>query len=150
MSRTYPSHPQLGVGGVVFEGEAVLLVRRGHPPLEGAWILPGGLVEVGETLEQAVTREVREETGWEVSVLKLVELVDYIERDPRGKVRYHYVIADYLCRRIGGELAAGSDVTAVRLARWDELEPYDLPERALAVIRAARTMRLELETQEPT
>ena len=140
MIRTYPSQPQVGVGAVVFQRDAVLLVRRRNPPLAGSWIVPGGLVELGETLEQAVIREVREETGWRVSVAKLVTLLDYLERDERGAARYHYVIADYLCRYVRGELVAGSDVTEVRLVPLSELQRYGLTKKALEVIHRARQM----------
>ncbi len=134
MTRSYPSQPGFGVGAVVIEGGKVLLVRRGHAPLEGRWTLPGGLVELGETLEDALRREVREETGWTVRVGKQLALFDFIERDENGRVRYHYVLADFLCERIEGDLGAASDVTDVRLVSPEDFSEYDLTAKALEVI----------------
>lgn len=134
MTRSYPTQPGFGVGAVVVEGGKVLLVRRGHAPLEGRWTLPGGLVELGETLEDALRREVLEETGWTVRVGKQLALFDFIEKD-EGRVRYHYVLADFFCERIEGDLRAGSDVTDVRLVSPDEFAGYDLTAKALEVFR---------------
>lgn len=127
MQREFPEAPLVGVGAVVLETIddqlCVLLVLRGSEPLKGHWSLPGGLLELGETLTEAVQREVREETGLAVEPLELVELLDRIHRldEPGGKrVRYHYVIADYLCRVTGGALRAGSDADAVRWAPRNE------------------------------
>jgi mutator protein MutT len=116
MQREFPAAPLIGVGAVVVDGGRVLLVRRGTEPMRGHWTLPGGLVEVGEPLEAAVVREVREETGLTVEPLELIELLDRIHRQGE-RVRYHYVIADYLCRVAGGALRAASDADA---ARWVE------------------------------
>jgi mutator protein MutT len=116
MQREFPQAPLVGVGAVIVQDGRVLLVRRGHDPMKGHWTLPGGVLEVGESLAQGVAREVREETGLEVEVLELVELLDRIHRED-GRVRFHYVIADYLCRVTGGELQAASDADA---ARWVE------------------------------
>jgi len=121
MRREFPEVPLLGVGAVLVHERRVLLVRRGREPLKGQWSLPGGLVEVGESLEAAVIREVAEETGLQVRPVELIELLDRIHRDGE-RVRYHYVIADYLCRVTGGELRAGSDADAVRWverAEWN-------------------------------
>lgn len=107
----------MGVGGVVVKDGRILLVRRGQEPLKGRWSIPGGLLELGETLKAGVVREVREETGLEVEPLELIKLLDRIDREetPEGtRVRYHYVIADYLCRVKGGELQASSDAEEVR------------------------------------
>ena len=138
MKRSYPSAPAFGVGAVIIESGKVLLVRRGQPPLDGRWTLPGGLVELGETIEQAVVREIKEETGWSVRVVKELTLFDFIEKDDAGHIRYHYVLADFLCEYVEGELAAGSDVKEVRLVSLDELAAYDLPPKALEVIADAR------------
>ena len=116
MQREFPSMPLMGVGAVIVEQGRVLLIRRGTEPLKGHWTLPGGLLELGEALLDGVVREVREETGLVVEPLELVDLLDRIHRQD-GRVQYHYVIADYLCRVVGGKLEAGSDADA---ARWVE------------------------------
>ena len=116
MQREYPECPLIGVGAVVVDAGRVLLVRRGGEPLKGQWSLPGGMLEVGEALTAGVVREVEEETGLLVEPLGLIELLDRIYRDGE-RVRYHYVIADYLCRVAGGTLKAASDADE---ARWVE------------------------------
>ena len=113
MQREFPLAPLVGVGAVVVDEGRVLLVRRGTEPLRGQWSLPGGLLELGEALTDGVVREVREETGLVVKPLELIELLDRIHREGT-RVRYHYVIADYLCRVVGGALQAASDADAVR------------------------------------
>jgi 8-oxo-dGTP diphosphatase len=116
MQREFPETPLVGVGAVVVNEGRVLLVRRGHEPLKGTWSLPGGLLEVGESITAGVIREVREETGLEVEPVELIELLDRIHREGE-RVRYHYVIADYLCRVVRGNLKAASDAED---ARWVE------------------------------
>jgi mutator protein MutT len=138
MSRSYPKAPSLGVGAVVLQNEGVLLARRGTSPNEGAWIFPGGLVELGERIEDALVREVKEETGWMVRVVQLVELLDYIDKDHDERVRYHYIIADYLCEYVEGDLQAGSDVTDVRIVPFEQLAEYGVSEKALEVIAEAK------------
>jgi ADP-ribose pyrophosphatase YjhB (NUDIX family) len=121
MQREFPSSPLVGVGAVVVHEGRVLLVQRGHEPAKGQWSLPGGLIDVGESLREAVIREVREETGLIVEPVELIELLERIHRDG-DRVRYHYVIADYLCHLVGGALAAASDADAVRWverAEWN-------------------------------
>lgn len=113
LQREFPASPLVGVGAVIVQGGRVLLVQRGTEPAKGRWSIPGGLIEVGEMLHEALVREVREETGLEVEPLELVELLDRIFREGE-RVRYHYVIADYLCRVTGGTLKAASDADAVR------------------------------------
>src|ERR1035437_1731561 len=120
MQREFPLAPLVGVGAVIVDKGRVLLVRRGNEPLKGHWTLPGGLLELGESLTEGVMREVLEETGLIVEVLQLIELVDRIHRQ-ETRVRYHYVIADYLCRVTGGQLQAASDADAVR---WVEREEW--------------------------
>lgn len=121
MQREFPEAPLVGVGAVIVNAGRVLLVRRGTEPLRGHWTLPGGMLELGEALAEGVVREIREETGLEVEPVELVELLDRIHREG-GRVRYHYVIADYLCRVTGGALEAASDADAVRWverAEWN-------------------------------
>jgi mutator protein MutT len=123
----------VGVGGVVVRDGKVLLVRRGKEPLKGRWVIPGGTVELGETLEEAVTREVREETGIEVRAREIVLVFDRIER-AGADVAYHYVIVDYVCDDLGGALCAGSDAVDAAFASLDELPAYDLPPAALDLV----------------
>lgn len=129
VQREFPQTPLVGVGAVIFHEGRVLLVRRGSEPLKGHWTLPGGVLEVGETLVEGVVREVREETGLLVEPLELVELLDRIHRED-GRVRYHYVIADYLCRVTGGELRAASDADEVR---WVERAEWNPTRQALVL-----------------
>jgi 8-oxo-dGTP diphosphatase len=138
MQREFPSAPLVGVGAVVVDQGRVLLVRRGTEPLKGHWSLPGGLVELGEGLLDAVIREVREETGLIVEPLELIELLDRIHRDEK-RVRYHYVIADYLCRVTGGALRAASDAEDVRWverAEWNSHSALSLDPVTVRVIEA--------------
>jgi 8-oxo-dGTP diphosphatase len=138
MQREFPLAPLMGVGAVVADQGRVLLVRRGTEPLRGQWSLPGGLVEVGESLTSAVAREVLEETGLVVEPVELIELLDRIHREGE-RVRYHYVIADYLCRVTGGELRAGSDAAEVRWverAEWNSHSALKLDPIAVRVIEA--------------
>lgn len=142
-SRLYPSRPVVGVGAVVMEHGHVVLVRRRFEPLAGRWTLPGGGLEVGETLEQGAAREVLEETGLVVRVGPLIDVFDRITRDDDARVRYHFVLVDYLCWPMGGHLQPGSDVdAAVRVAPGD-LHGYDLTDRTIAVIDRALTLPLE-------
>ena len=129
LSREYPSLPLVGVGALIADSGRIVLVRRGSPPSKGEWSIPGGLVKVGETLKEAVVREAFEETGLRVEPRDLVELLERIFHDQHGRVQYHYVLADYLCRMAGGELTAGSDVTE---AAWIDRE--QLPELGLAAV----------------
>jgi ADP-ribose pyrophosphatase YjhB (NUDIX family) len=136
MIREFPEVPLVGVGAMVEDGGRVLLVRRGREPLKGHWSLPGGLIEVGESLHAGVVREVREETGLEVEPVELIELLDRIHREG-DRVRYHYVIADYLCRVTGGVLQAASDADAVRWverAEWNSHSALQLDPITVRVI----------------
>ena len=135
--RRYPEHPLLGVGALIFEGGRILLAQRGKAPLMGQWSLPGGLVETGESLENAVRREVLEETGLEVKPLGVLEIFERIMRDTRGRAEYHYVLADYVCRVVGGKLKAGDDVSRAEWARRSELDQYRLTEGTREVIERA-------------
>jgi 8-oxo-dGTP diphosphatase len=136
-NREYPDRPVVGVGGVVISDGRALLVRRGAPPLEGQWSIPGGMLEAGETLLLGVRRELLEETGIEVKVLELIEVFERIHLDGEGKARYHYVVLDYLCEAIRGEARAGSDVTEVAWAAPAELAQYGLTETATRVVLKA-------------
>ena len=122
MGRDYPLAPMVGVGAVVIEGGRVLLIRRGHAPMKGEWSLPGGALEVGETLLEGVRREVREETGLDVEPVAMIEVLDRIARDAEGRVQFHYVLIDYLCRVTGGELCCATDATEARWASREELD----------------------------
>jgi len=141
-TREFPEAPIVGVGAVIIEQNRVLLVQRGREPLKGKWSLPGGMLELGESLAEGVVREVREETGLIVEVLELVELLDRVHREsiPDGeRVRYHYVIADYLCRVVGGTLHASSDADAVRWierAEWNSHSALALDPVTIRVIEA--------------
>lgn len=136
--REYPDAARVGVGAVIVKEGRVLLVQRGREPLKGQWSLPGGMLEVGETLHAAVIREIREETGLTVEPVELVELLDRIHREGE-RVRFHYVIADYLCRVTGGTLQAGSDAEAVRWterAEWNSHSALALDPVTVRVIEA--------------
>ena len=133
----YPVRPILGVGGVVLDGNRVLLVRRGREPLKGLWSIPGGAVEVGETREEALVREIKEETGLDVEVGPLVAVLDRIRRDADGRVEYHYVLVDYACRPRGGELKASTDVDRAQWVRIDDLDRFELTDGTARVIHDA-------------
>jgi 8-oxo-dGTP diphosphatase len=147
--REYPEQPLVGVGGVVIDNERALLIRRGGPPLEGHWSIPGGMLELGETLAQGVARELVEETGLEVNVLEIIEVLERIYPAPPGadgtpgdaaRPQYHFVILDYLCEARGGTLCAGSDAREFAWAREDELVKFDLTALATRVLRKAFAM----------
>lgn len=138
--REYPNQPIVGVGGVIISNHRALLIRRGSPPLEGHWSIPGGLLEIGETILEGVKRELREETGIEVRPLDLIEVFERIELDGGGRARYHYVVLDYLCEAISGQARAGSDVTHVAWASAEELGQYSLSSTATRVILKAFEM----------
>jgi 8-oxo-dGTP diphosphatase len=139
--REYPERPIVGVGAVVIDGGQVLLVRRGHEPLKGEWSLPGGAVDVGETLEAAVAREVLEETGVEVEVGPMIDVLDSIRVDPDGRARYHFVLIDYLCRPTGGTLCCATDAADATWAAVDDLSRFALAEATLSMIEKAVELR---------
>jgi 8-oxo-dGTP diphosphatase len=143
MSREYPERPIVGVGAVILDGDRVLLIKRGHAPLMGEWSLPGGALEVGETLEEGIRREVLEETGLMVEPTGIVEVFDRISRDPEGRVQYHYVLVDYLCRITGGDLACATDAVDARWATLSELDP--IAPFTAQVIRKAFLMAVNLD-----
>jgi len=152
-NREYPQHPLVGVGGVVIEGGRVLLARRGREPMRGEWSIPGGLLEVGESLSEGVMRELREETGLAVRALDLIEALDRIlpepgasstaganTNEPRPKPRYHYVILDYLCEIVGGKPRAGGDITELAFLSEEELPRYALTPAVIRVVGKAFAM----------
>jgi 8-oxo-dGTP diphosphatase len=133
MGREYPKQPLVGVGGVVIDRNRVLLIRRGCEPLKGEWSLPGGLLELGEELTAGVRRELLEETGLEVEPIEGILAFDRIVREG-VRVKYHYVIVDYLCRRKRGRLRPASDVVDARWVRRKDLPQYHPTDMATAVI----------------
>jgi 8-oxo-dGTP diphosphatase len=142
--RKYPDRPYVGVGAVIVHEDRVVLVKRRFEPLAGRWSIPGGAVETGETLEACLVREMAEETGFQVEVGPVIEVFDRITHDETGRVVYHFVLIDYLCRPIGGELQAGSDVAEAVLVERSELAQYDLTEKAAAVIERALEMARDM------
>jgi mutator protein MutT len=145
--REYPDRPIVGVGAVIVDDGKVVLIRRRHDPLAGQWSLPGGMVELGETLEEAVAREMLEETSLVVEVGPVIEVFDRIMYDESQRVRYHFVLVDYLCWPLGGELRAGSDVDAADLVDPVDLARYQLTDKATAVIE--RGLQLSREAPRP-
>jgi 8-oxo-dGTP diphosphatase len=146
-SREYPERPVVGIGGVIIDQGRALLIRRGSEPLLGEWSIPGGTLELGESLQEGVARELLEETGVEVRVLDLIEIFDriYLQDGSAGTgvkrgPRFHFVIADYLCERLSGDPRAGSDVTDVAFAHEDELTRFHLTETATRVVKKAFAM----------
>ena len=143
--REYPERPMVGVGGVVIANDRALLIRRGSAPLKGEWSIPGGMLEIGETLVQGVQRELLEETAIEVKVLDLIEVFERISPDKDGRPQYHFVILDYLCEVIRGEARAGSDVTDVAWAEESDLTKYSLTPIATRVIQKAFKLSRDLK-----
>jgi 8-oxo-dGTP diphosphatase len=138
-AREYPERPIVGVGAVIIDAATsrVVLVRRGSPPLQGEWSLPGGAVELGETLRAAAEREALEETGLNVKAGEVLEVLDRIIPGEGGAVQYHYVLIDFLCRCQGGELRAGGDADDVAWASEIELAEFKLEKIAVSVIKKA-------------
>jgi ADP-ribose pyrophosphatase YjhB (NUDIX family) len=149
--REFPEKPIIGIGGVVIEGERALLIRRGSEPLLGQWSIPGGTLELGETLVEGTARELLEETGLEVKVLDMIEVFERINfgrgaderwtsQEEKRRPKFHFVIVDYLCERISGAPVAGGDVTDVAWADENDLEKFALTPTATRVIRKAFSM----------
>jgi 8-oxo-dGTP diphosphatase len=156
--REYPDQPMVGVGGVVIDAGRALLIRRGSHPLQGEWSIPGGLLEVGETLEQGVARELAEETGLAVRVVELIEVFERIFPAPPNadgtpgdvaRPQYHFVILDYLCEILGGTLSAGSDAQEFVWAREEELAKFELTVAVTRVLKRAFARTRERETTLP-
>ena len=146
--RRYPKRPLLAVGALIFDRGRILMAQRGKEPLKGWWSLPGGALETGETLEAALRREVREETGLEIEPLGVFEIFERIMRDASGAAEYHYVLMDYICRVTGGKLCAGDDVCRVEWVKPEGLKMLQITEGTLAVIeRAFRKRRRKKKVQ---
>ena len=137
MKREYPERPLVGVGAVIVEGDRVVLVRRGAEPMAGQWSIPGGLLELGETMRAGAEREALEETGLQIEAGEVLGVLDRIVPDADGKSRYHYVLIDFLCRRVAGELRSGGDAAEARWLRESELVELGVAETAVKVIRKA-------------
>ena len=135
MKREYPDAPLVGLGAIIIEQDRVVLVKRGHPPLSGEWSIPGGVLEVGETIRQAAVREALEETGLAVEVGELLGVYDRILRDADERTRYHYVLIDFLCRRIAGEPHGAGDAVEARWFTRGELGDLSLAEDTAEVIK---------------
>jgi 8-oxo-dGTP diphosphatase len=138
--RKYPPRPVVGVGAVIVADDRVVLIKRKYEPLAGQWSLPGGTLELGESLEAGVAREIREETGLDVEVGPVVEVFDRILLDTQGRVQYHFVLVDYLCRPLGGQLQAGSDVDDAVWVDQGDLADYHITAKATSVIERALSM----------
>ena len=134
MKREYPEFPLIGVGSIIIEGDRVLLVKRAHPPIQGQWSIPGGVLEVGELVREAAIREAREETGLIVEPGELLGVFDRVLRDAERRVQYHYVLIDFLCRPVGGESLAATDAAEVRWFTREELRGLNLAEDTVEVI----------------
>jgi 8-oxo-dGTP diphosphatase len=141
VKRHYPDHPVIGVGGIIFRGDQILLIKRGKEPGLGQWSIPGGVVQTGETLKEAVVREIREETHLEVEVLTLAKVLERLFHDSDGRVAYHYVLVDFLCQPKAGELKADSDAQEARFIPLQELSSYLMAPITIEVIHRADWLR---------
>jgi ADP-ribose pyrophosphatase YjhB (NUDIX family) len=137
MPRHYPDRPIVGVGAVIVHDGRAVVVQRASEPLKGQWSIPGGMLELGETLRQGAAREALEETGLTVEPGEVLEVFDSIVTDPDGRIAYHYVLIDFRCRVITGELRPGSDAVEARWVTVEELAALDIAETAARVIRKA-------------
>ena len=135
MNREYPDSPLVGVGAIIIDEGRVLLVKRGHPPLAGEWSIPGGVLGLGETLREAAVREAREETCLTVETAELLGVYDRVLRDNDGRTQYHFVLIDFLCRRVAGDAEASDDADEVRWFTAAEIADLGLAEDTVQVIR---------------
>ncbi len=145
MSREYPLRPIVGVGAIIFSEGRVLMARRGKPPSEGSWSVPGGALQLGETLEAACRRETLEETGLDIEIVSRCAVLDRVTRDEWERVQYHYVLIDFVCRPVGGELRPASDVAEAKWVPLGELEGLEPMTRGTAqvILGAADEMRAQ-------
>lgn len=148
--REYPHRPLVGVGGVLFKDGKVLLARRGQEPSMGQWSLPGGLVKVGEELHDALHREILEETGLNVTVGPVIEVLSRILYDAAGMVQFHFIIIDYLCTNLTGIAQASTDVSEICWALPDRLEEYKMKPETLQVIEKAFALWREAQFSQPS
>lgn len=134
-NHEYPDQPRVAVGAIVFKDDKILLVRRGHPPAEGVWAIPGGRVELGETMREAAEREIREETGLNVQAKEPVFVFDVLIKDETGKIRFHYVIVDLLADLVGGALRAGDDALEARWISSSEIAALNVSSNTRKVLK---------------
>jgi 8-oxo-dGTP diphosphatase len=139
MKREYPTSPMVGVGAIIINDNRVVLIKRAKPPLAGEWSIPGGMLEIGETVREAAIREAKEETGLEVEPGELLGVFDRVLRDPEGRVQYHYVLIDFLCRATRGELCAGGDAADAQWFTLEEIAGLLLMKDTAEVIRLGFT-----------
>lgn len=135
MSKTYPTQPIVAVGAVVFKGPKILLVRRGQPPNQGLWAVPGGCTWLGETFQETAEREIREETGIRIRARHPIYLFDSIEKDEAGRIRYHYVTVDLLADYVSGEPVAGDDAIEARWVAPEELGSLPVSRETTKLLR---------------
>ena len=137
MTREYPDHPRVGVGAVVLHGNKVLLVRRGGAPSSGKWSLPGGLVELGETTADAIRRELKEECAVDVELVDVAGVIDRVVRDRDGRIRYHYVLVDYLALAASDAICAGDDAAEARWVEIGRVRELDVTEGLMDMVERA-------------
>lgn len=141
MSREYPDRPFVGVGVVVWRGDEVLLIERGKGPRTGSWSLPGGMQELGETVRETAHREIKEETGVEIDVTGLLDVIDLVRKDSDGRIRFHYTLVDFTAEWRSGEAVADSDAAGVRWVPLAELDQYELWDETRRVIHLSASRR---------
>jgi len=141
MSREYPDRPFVGVGVVIWRGDEVLLIERGKSPVSGNWSLPGGKQELGETVRETAHREIKEETGLDIDIVALLDVVDLVRHDDEGRVRFHYTLVDFTARWRAGEAVAGDDASDVRWVRYEDLGNYKLWDETVRVIELSAKQR---------
>ncbi len=135
--RTFPSHPRVGVGVVLLRGDRVLLVKRGSEPAKGEWSVPGGLIDVGETVEQAAHRELYEECGVTADIIKVIDIFEFIEPGENHKIKYHFIVIEILARYVGGRVRAASDAADAKWLRLDDLESVQCSNKIKKLVRKA-------------